>query len=111
MNAFYGGIHGPVGKADALPSSEVHFLKMSAHRHTQERPDEVVRLPQEFVENSPLLAKVGGVALATQILNHLAGIERKLDPLTFHPHMLEGILQVSDRDSWRYRHMRAARSR
>ena len=96
MNAFYSGIHGPGRKIDTIPSAQPHFLKMSPHRYAHERSDQVVGFPQKFVEKPSLLAEVSRVAFATQILNHISGIERELNPLRFHPHLLKGIGQLSD---------------
>jgi hypothetical protein len=64
---------------------------MSAHRHPQDWTNELVGPSHELVENSSLLSEAGGVTLATQVLNHLASIERKVNRLTFKRHVIEDI--------------------
>ena len=71
----------------------MYLLKMAAYGNRKVWPQQIVRLSQDRVEESALLAKVSRVALATQILNDLAGVKWKPYSRRFHLHMCEGIVE------------------
>jgi pterin-4a-carbinolamine dehydratase len=67
-------------------------LQKPAYWISQKRPDEVVRLAQDFVEKQPLLAEMGSVTFMAQVLNHFPGVEGEFDWVRIDPGVNQGIL-------------------
>ena len=72
----------------------MHFLQALPYGDRHQWPGEIVRSAQSLRENLPVSVKTGGVSLPSEVVNDLAGIERKPERRSIGPKDFEGIMQV-----------------
>lgn len=81
MEALDRQIYRPGREGDFLPAPEVHSLKMLPHGDGHEGSREVIHLSHNVLRAehlSPSIS-VGKISLATKVIDHLCGVEWKLD--------------------------------